>query len=131
MVLTKSGRAVIASSFIKNQQIHLAWGEELSAPAGQAEHEDVSSTGSINYVMNNTYFRNGFGDVVGAIDALLDVIDPSSDLAKKLADYKSEIENTLIEIPEDESNSALARENFQRIAADIDAAKQDVAAEVP
>jgi hypothetical protein len=48
-VLTKSGRAAIASS-IKNQQIHLAWGEGQAAPAGQESHEDVMATGLIHEV---------------------------------------------------------------------------------
>jgi hypothetical protein len=46
-VLTKSGRAAIAAS-IKNQKIHLAWGQ--AAPAGQDDHEDVSATALVNEV---------------------------------------------------------------------------------
>jgi hypothetical protein len=47
-ILTKSGRAAIASS-IKNQQIHLAWGEGQAAPEGN-NIEDVSATGLIDEV---------------------------------------------------------------------------------
>jgi hypothetical protein len=48
-VLTKSGRAAIASS-IKNQQIHLAWGEGQSEWGDGTAPEDVMATGLIHEV---------------------------------------------------------------------------------
>lgn len=48
-VLTKSGRSAIASS-IKNQRIHLAWGEGLDTWDSNMDPEDVLATQLINEV---------------------------------------------------------------------------------
>jgi hypothetical protein len=48
-VLTKSGRSAIAAS-IKNQAIHLAWGEGLEAWDSLMEAEDVMATELVNEV---------------------------------------------------------------------------------
>ncbi|MDR3030936.1 MAG: hypothetical protein LBU35_00950 [Holosporales bacterium] len=79
-----------------------------------------------SYIMNNTNFSNGFGDLWGAADELSKIVEPNSEQARRLNELKASIDARGFSDSSDPATIEEARMFFEDAQRTIDEVMEDI-----